>query len=138
MNNFLIWSAVICFMIAPWPMLIVAYLYVNNPKHKIRLVELGYGLNNDWAKGKRIDFVDSAMLFGSMSLSAYIFKLGHLFGKTNPAQSFVHPNLHRDQNYLKLLREFSFFSFWSISTFFVVVYGMTCCFIAMGIEKGWF
>ena len=38
----------IFFIVIPIPMSIITWLYVNKTPRKQRLIELGYGTNNDW------------------------------------------------------------------------------------------
>ena len=55
----LVITAMICGGLIPLLMMVVTWLYVNKTPRKQRLIELGYGTNNDWYRGKKIDFVDA-------------------------------------------------------------------------------
>ena len=61
----------ICFMLIPPPMMVVTWLYVNKTPRKQRLIELGYGTNNDWYRGKRIDFVDANYIVSLVTVVSY-------------------------------------------------------------------
>ena len=63
--------AVLCAGIIPIPMFIATWLYVNKTSRKQRLIELGYGTNNDWHRGKRIDFVDANYIVSLVTVVSY-------------------------------------------------------------------
>ena len=135
----------VCFMLIPLPMMVVTWLYVNKTPRKQRLIELGYGTNNDWYRGKKIDFVDANYLLPMIVFGAFV--AGNLYfviqrrkkqGKKTEAQFDLIPNLHNDENYLKVKREFPFFYYWILTMFVLVAFGMTVLSIDMGIDKGWF
>jgi hypothetical protein len=129
----------------PILMMIVTWLYVNKTPRKQRLIELGYGTDNKWYRGKKIDFVDANYVISLMVAGAFV--ASHLYflikrrreqGKKTEAQFDLFPNLHRDENYLKLRQEFPFFYYWVLTMAVFVLFGMTVLGIGMGIDKGWF
>lgn len=126
------------FIFIPLVMLIVAYFYVNHTKRKVRLVELGYGLNNKWARGKRIDIVDSTMLFAQMPFAAKAMKLGRKIHGGKLLGYVLAPNLIHDQNYLKIWQEFRFYCIWTTSCLLIGFFGAICSFLSYGMGKGWF
>jgi hypothetical protein len=136
--DWLVFLGGICFMVVPLFMLIVAYFYVNHTKRKVRLVELGYGLNNKWARGKRIDIVDSTMLFAQMPFAAKAMKLGRKIHGGKLLGYVLAPNLIHDQNYLKIWQEFRFYCIWTTSCLLIGFLGAICLFVGIGIDKGWF
>jgi hypothetical protein len=136
--DWLVFLGGICFMVVPLSMLIVAYFYVNHTKRKVRLVELGYGLNNKWARGKRIDIVDSSMLFAQMPPLAKVLKLMRKFRGDKQPEQDLFPYLNRDQNYLKIWQEFRFYCIWTTSCALICLFGAICLFVGVGIDKGWF
>ena len=134
----LFWLALFCFMLIPLPMMVVTWLYVNKTPRKQRLIELGYGTNNDWYRGKKIDIVDANYI---ISLSAVV-SYGMRFRKNTLKKPVVlfslAPNLHLHNNYDKLIDEFSFFVRWETVKYLLIAFGATTLFIGMGIDKGWF
>ena len=128
----------VCFMLIPLPMMVVTWLYVNKTPHKQRLIELGYGTNNDWYRGKKIDIVDANYI---ISLSAVV-SYGMRFRKNTLKKPVVlfslAPNLHLHNNYDKLIDEFGFFVRWETVKYLLIAFGATTLFIGMGIDKGWF
>ena len=133
--------AVLCAGIIPIPMFIATWLYVNKTHRKQRLIELGYGTNNEWYRGKRIDFVEANWILPMMVVGSFVLRHLTYFIKRNkkPLQPFdLTPNLHNNENYLKLPKEFPFFYYWVLWTYFIMTFGMTVLFIGMGIDKGWF
>ena len=141
----LFWLALFCFMLIPPPMMAVTWLYVNKTPRKQRLIELGYGTNNDWYRGKRIGFVDANYVLSMIVVGAFVGSKLHFLivrrkkqGKKTEGQFDLTPNLHQDENYLKVKREFPFFYYWILTMFVLVMFGATSLFIGMGIDKGWF
>ena len=131
----------VCFMLIPLPMMVVTWLYVNKTPRKQRLIELGYGTNNDWYRGKKIDFVDANWVLPMIVVGSFVLSHLTFFIKRHkkPLQPFdLTPNLHKDENYLKLPLEFPFYYYWVLSMLFMMLFGMTVLFICMGIDKGWF
>ena len=128
----------VCFMLIPLPMMVVTWLYVNKTPRKQRLIELGYGTNNDWYRGKKIDIVDANYI---ISLSAVV-SYGMRFRKNTLKKPVVlfslAPNLHLHNNYDKLIDEFGFFVRWETVKYLLIAFGMTVLYIGMGIDKGWF
>ena len=139
--KYLDFIAFLCFMIIPIPMMIVTWLYVNKTPRKQRLIELGYGTNNDWYRGKRIDFVDANWVLPMMVSVAFVWKkLSFLLKRhKKPLQPFdLTPNLHKDIYYLKLPIEFPFFYYWVLTCFSFMIFGMLILTIDTAINKGWF
>ena len=128
----------VCFMLIPLLMMVVTWLYVNKTSRKQRLIELGYGIKNDWYRGKKIDIVDANYI---ISLSAVV-SYGMRFRKNTLKKPVVlfslAPNLHLHNNYDKLIDEFSFFVRWETVKYLLIAFGATTLFIGMGIDKGWF
>ena len=136
--KYLDFIAFLCFMIIPIPMMIVTWLYVNKTPRKQRLIELGYGTDNEWYRGKKIDFVDANYVISLMSGAAIgmIFRKNILHMKLK--KLLLVPNLHNTENYLKLRNEFPFFYYWELFKYLFIAFGMTFLFIDDGISKGWF
>ena len=130
--------AFLCFMVIPPPMFIVTWLYVNKTPHKQRLIELGYGTNNDWYRGKRIDFVDANYVISLMAGVSYGMRFRKNKLKKPTVMFSLAPNLHLNENYNKLINEFGFFVKWESVKYILIIFGMTVLFIGMGIDKGWF
>ena len=128
----------VCFMLIPLPMMVVTWLYVNKTPRKQRLIELGYGTNNDWYRGKKIDFVDANYIVALVPAAAFGMIFRKKIFKMKLKKLLLVPNLHNDENYLKVKREFPFFYYWILTMFVLVVSGMTVLSIGMGIDKGWF
>ena len=121
-------------------MFIVTWIYVNKTPRKQRLIELGYGTNNDWHRGKRIDFVEANWILPMMVIGAFVLRHLTYFIKRNkkPLQPFdLTPNLHNNTNYLKLPKEFPFFYYWVLTTFSSIAIGILCATFAGGIKNGW-
>ena len=136
--KYLDFIAFLCFMIIPIPMMIVTWLYVNKTPRKKRLIELGFGTNNAWYRGKWIGFLDASFLFGGMAFIAYAMILRKdILGKKIPDMDFF-PNLAFNNHYNKLLIEFRWFSRWTLMEFFITLFGAIVLFIDSGIAKGWF
>ena len=130
--------AFISFLVIPVPMMIVTWLYVNKTPRKQRLIELGYGTDNAWYRGKWIGFVDANYLFAMLPTVAYAMRFRKDFlGKKIPEMTLT-PNLEFNDNYNKLLNEFKFFVRWVITMVLFIAFGMTVLGIGMGIDKGWF
>ena len=119
-------------------MMVVTWLYVNKTPRKQRLIELGYGTNNDWYRGKKIDFVDANYIVALVPAAAFGMIFRKKIFKMKLKKLLLVPNLHNDENYLKVKREFPFFYYWILTMFVLVVSGMTVLSIGMGIDKGWF
>ena len=134
----LFWLALVCFMLIPPPMMVVTWLYVNKTSRKQRLIELGYGTNNDWHRGKRIDFVDANYIVSLVTVVSYGMSFRKNKLKKNVVLFSLAPNLHLHDNYDKLLDEFKFFSRWELTKYLFLFFGATSLFIGMGIDKGWF
>ena len=144
MNNLHDWFMLfggLFFVIIPIPMMIVTWLYVNKTPRKQRLIELGYGTDNAWYRGKWIGFVDANYVISLMVSGAFV--ASHLYflikrrrkqGKKTEAQFDLFPNLNKDENYLKLRKEFPFFYYWESLKYLFIAFGMT----VLGIDKGWF
>ena len=134
----LFWLALFCFMLIPLPMMIVTWLYVNKTPRRKRLIELGYGINNDWYRGKRIDFVDANYIVSLMTVVSY----GMRFRKDKLRKQVVlfslAPNLHLHNHYDKLLNEFRFFAKWELIKYLLIIFGAVLLFIGIGIDKDWF
>lgn len=130
--------AVLCAGIIPIPMFIVTWLYVNKTPRKQRLIELGYGTNNDWYRGKRIDFVDANYVISLMAGVSYGMRFRKNKLKKPTVMFSLAPNLHLNENYNKLINEFGFFVKWESVKYILIIFGMTVLFIGMGIDKGWF
>ena len=143
MNNIydtLMFIGLICLLLIPPPMFIVTWIYVNKTPRKQRLIELGYGTNNDWHRGKRIDFVEANWILPMMVIGAFVLRHLTYFIKRNkkPLQPFdLTPNLHNNTNYLKLPKEFPFFYYWVLTTFSSIAIGILCATFAGGIKNGW-
>ena len=80
MNHLYDWLILIggiCFLFAPWPMMIVTWQYINKTPRRQRLIELGYGVNNDWYRGKKVDFIDANYIFSMLAVGALIWSKLH-------------------------------------------------------------
>ena len=134
----LVITAMICGGLIPLLMMVVTWLYVNKTPRKRRLIELGYGTNNDWYRGKKIDFVDANYIVALVPAAAFGMIFRKKILKMKLKKLLLVPNLHNDENYLKVRHEFPFFYYWILTMFVLVVSGMTVLSIGMGIDKGWF
>ena len=134
----LVITAMICGGLIPLLMMVVTWLYVNKTPRKRRLIELGYGTNNDWYRGKKIDFVDANYIVALVPAAAFGMIFRKKILKMKLKKLLLVPNLHNDENYLKVRHEFPFFYYWILTMFVIVTFGATTLFIGMGIDKGWF
>ena len=57
-------------------MMFVTKSYLNNSKKKFRLIELIWGLDNEWHKGKKFDFVMAKYVISSSVFTAWSMKSG--------------------------------------------------------------
>ena len=134
----LVITAMICGGLIPLLMMVVTWLYVNKTPRKQRLIELGYGTNNDWYRGKKIDIVDANYIISLSAVVSYGMRFRKNILKKPVVLFSLAPNLHLHNNYDKLIDEFGFFVRWETVKYLLIAFGMTVLYIGMGIDKGWF
>ena len=136
MSFWLVIIGMFCAGVIPLLMFIGTWLYVNKTPRKQRLIELGYGTNNDWYRGKWIDFVDANYIISLMPGVAYAmrFRKG-ILGKDIPDMTLTNKQEY-DNNYNKLIYELKFFIRWELIKYFLIFFGITILLIGISLNKG--
>jgi len=117
--------------------LIAEYHYINQPENKMGLIELTFGLDHDYAithQTQKISFLDTCRFFVPIAIVAGILRIAHFFGTRNPNPAELPSwatKLYQDENYLKLFKQFPFFTrgMWSIEILLTTVLPLLPLFI---------
>ena len=117
-------------------MMLVGTIYVNHYKNKLRLIELGYGLNNKWARGVRISFFDANYLFGMIPTAALAMQARVKMGKPIP-EFIICPCLRYNENYNKVWQECKSYCVLVSITHGLILISAVCLGIGMANDKGW-
>lgn len=115
----------------------VTKYYLNNSKKRFRLIELIWGFDNEWHKGKRFDFVMANYVIPSCVFTAWLMNSGVASKELMTRGSFGFPMLHRGSNYEKLLNELRFFVRWELAKATLIFIGFLFGTIVVGINKNW-
>lgn len=118
-------------------MMFVTKYYLNNSKKRFRLIELIWGFDNEWHKGKRFDFVMANHVIPSCVFTAWLMNSGVASKELMTRGSFEFPMLHRDSNYEKLLNELRFFVRWELAKATLIFIGFLFGTIVVGMDKNW-
>lgn len=107
-------------------MMFVTTYYLNHSKRRARLIELVWGTENEYYRGKKMDWVMCNYVFSGSTFTAWRMKIGLTTKKQKQVGSYGYPMLHKNQNYLKLLTEFPFFVKWEASKIVFILLGFLC------------
>lgn len=135
----LFWLALIFFMIVPLIMGIIAMMFLNQKKHKVRISTLLFGKSHEWSQGKGwiglmdVGYIINIGFVGAWRMNITINKFHR---KQEPAIMF--PALTVDNNYLKLITEYRGYLYLTMITTVLMLFGFAILGIGMGIDKGWF
>ena len=111
--------------------------YLNNSKRRKRFIELIWGINNEWYRGKKFDIVMANIFVANAPLIAWRMKIGWITKKQMESGAYIYPALHRNLNYLLLLEEFKFFVRWEAIKAMLLLVGILSMTIIYGLAEGW-
>jgi hypothetical protein len=83
-------------------------VWIDYTKHRNRLIELSFGANSIYMK-ERLDYAAAQRLSIAPSVAYLIRYKKDILKSSRRAESPLHPVLHLNKNYLKLLEEFPFY-----------------------------
>lgn len=112
-------------------------LYLNRSKRRDRYIELVFGTDNDWYKGRRFDFLMAHLLGAPAILTAWRMRVGFVTEKQKSMGAYAYPMLHRNFNYLKLLNEFRLFALWEALKIVFLIAGVLGMLVVYGFSDGW-
>lgn len=118
-------------------MSIITKMYLNRLKTRRRFIELIWGVDNDWHKGKSFDFIMANVFAAGATFTAWRMQVGLQTKKQGEIGAYAYPELHRNNNYKKLLQEFPFLVRWEFtrnSLFLASTLGML---VSFGINNNW-
>ncbi len=75
-------------------MMLGTQIYLNRTVHRQRLIELVWGKDNNWYRGKKFDFVMANFVFSGSTFAAWRIKVGLLTKAQKKSGSYAYPNLH--------------------------------------------
>jgi hypothetical protein len=107
-------------------MMFVTTIYINRSKKRRRLIELGFGRNNEWYRGKKMDFFMANFVYSGITFTAWRMKVGLVSKKQKELGAYAFPELHKHNNYNKLLQEFPFFVKWEMTKMAIIFLGLIC------------
>jgi hypothetical protein len=111
--------------------------YLNKSKRRQRLIELIWGVDNEYFRGKKFDFVMANYVIAGCIFTAWRMKKGYVTKTQKAIGSYGYPMLHTNQNYNKLLIEFSFFAYWeTLKIMFTLIFFLSGGFV-YGVDNGW-
>lgn len=85
------------------------------------LIELIWGRSNEWYEGKSFDFFMANYVVSGCTFAAWRYKTNLVTQNQRQRGAAAYPNLHLDQNYLRLLEEFSFLAHWEMVKIFLIL-----------------
>lgn len=112
-------------------------IYLNRFRGRQRFIELIWGVENNWYKGKKFDFVTANIFVGGATFTAWRMKVGLQTKKQAATGAFAYPELHRNYNYKKLLEEFSLFVWWEFVRNFLLLSGVFGMLVLFGMSEEW-
>lgn len=110
-------------------MIFVTKAYLNNSPRRKRLIYLLWGEDNEWHRGKPFDLVTANAVVAGSGIAAWRMKHRLVTRKERALGFYVFPNLHQENNYIKLLDEFKFFTRWETVKAIITIFS----FIAIGV-----
>jgi hypothetical protein len=111
--------------------------YLNRSKRRQRLIELTLGIDNEYYRGKKFDFVMANYVMSTAIPGAWRMKNVGMSNKLSDKGSIMFPALHLNGNYTKLLTEFIVFARWETIK---IIFFITALFSGSwyyGIAEGW-
>ena len=118
-------------------MMFITKFYLNRSTRRGRLIELIFGRNNTWYHGKEFDFVTANYVIPGSLFSAWRLKTGMITSRQKENGIYAYPSLHKNGNYLILIKEFRFFTIWEIAKAIIIISSLSLATIGMGLDKGW-
>ena len=111
--------------------------YLNSSARRKRFIELIWGVDNEWYRGKKFDIVMANMFVATAPLIAWRMKIGWVSKRQMELGAYAYPALHRNFNYIKLLDEFKFFVRWEALKATLILVGVLSMIIVYGFIEGW-
>lgn len=112
-------------------------VYLNRSRRRWRYIELIWGVDNEWYRGKKFDFLMAGIFVAGATFTAWRMKAGLQTKKQKQLGAYAYPELHKNGNYLKLLQEFSNFVLWEFARNAMLLLAMFLMLIGVGLDKGW-
>lgn len=110
-------------------MLFITKAYLNHSPRRTRLIYLLWGEDNEWHRGKPFDLVMANAVVAGSGIAAWRMKHHLITQKERVSGFYFFPNLHQENNYIKLLEEFKFFTIWETLKAILTIFS----FIAIGV-----
>lgn len=118
-------------------MSILTKIYLNRFQGRKRYIELIWGVENDWYKGKNFDFIMANVFVSGATFTAWRMKVGLQTKKQSEVGAYAYPELHKNYNYKKLLEEFSTFVLWEFLRNVLLLTAFFAMFVSFGMGKEW-
>lgn len=112
-------------------------VYLNRSKRRQRYIELIWGTDNEWYRGKKFDIFMANLFVANAPLIAWRMKIGWVSKRQMELGAYAYPALHRNLNYIKLLEEFKFFVRWEVVKTALLLVGLLSMGVGYGFAHDW-